>query len=70
MTTASDIIERIINCPINEKNQWLQIDKDVDEFLDTATKEDIDFLHDHWAEMEFLNNIAFGYKTQNKKPKE
>ncbi len=66
MITAKEIVEKIRNCYLNDKKQWLQIDNEVDIFLETAKNEDIKYLNNHWAEMELLNNIAFGYKMKEK----
>ncbi len=69
MTTAKEIIERIRNCSLNDEEQWLQIDKDVDDFLEKATREDVKYLNNHWAEMELLNNVALVYKMMRKNEK-
>ena len=66
MIAAKEIVEKIRNCDLKDKKQWLQIGKEDDAFLETATNEDIKYINNHWAEMELLNNIAFGYKMKEK----
>ena len=62
LKSANEILQKIQSGDLNDKEYWLRLDKEVDEYLKTAPKKETDILSENWEIMEQFNFNVLRYK--------
>lgn len=64
LKSANEILQKIQSGDLNDKEYWLRLDKEVDEYLKTAPKKETDILSENWEIMEQFNFNVLRYKKR------
>ena len=64
LRSANEILQKIQSGDLNDKEYWLRLDKEVDEYLKTAPKKETDILSENWEIMEQFNFNVLRYKKR------
>ncbi len=62
LKSANEILQKIQSGDLDDKEYWLRLDKEVDEYLKTAPKKETDILSKNWEIMEQFNFNVLRYK--------
>ena len=62
--SANVILRKIQSGDLDDKEYWLKLDKEVDEYLKTAPKKETDILSENWEIMEQFNFNVLRYKKR------
>lgn len=64
LKSANEILQKIQSGDLDDKEYWLHLDKEVDEYLKTAPKKETDILSENWEIMEQFNFNVLRYKKR------
>ena len=64
LKSANEILQKIQSGDLDDKEYWLRLDKEVDEYLKTAPKKETDILSENWEIMEQFNFNVLRYKKR------
>lgn len=64
LKSANEILQKIQSGDLDDKDYWLRLDKDVDEYLKTAPQKETDILSKNWEIMEQFNFNVLRYKKR------
>ena len=64
LKSANEILQKIQSGDLDDKEYWLRLDKEVDEYLKTAPKKETDILSKNWEIMEQFNFNVLRYKKR------
>ena len=64
LKSANEILQKIQSGDLDDKEYWLRLDKEVDEYLKIAPKKETDILSKNWEIMEQFNFNVLRYKKR------